>query len=275
MIISYVMPTVRVFGCTYMAHASFKNYLSLSSLQWRPIHLYLMGREEGEGEEGGEPKNEALLFQSTVDIHFQNAHKPLFQSTVDIYFQNAHKTQKTAKASTLCVYLKERGPQCQCSYCLSVCHELDAVMNRLTTPIFNYVCVTPPLPLPPLTSLLFCYSILGANLLLSYFAVLFRGRICPLFFRCSILGLNYSVFSLAACFSPYNFYYASHLGSGAVVIEYISQVISARAASIFYTNNSLLSELRRHFLIWRTRNESWCILSARLYKSQSRKLTFG
>ena len=24
---------------------------------------------------GGEPKNEALLFQSTVDIHFQNAHK--------------------------------------------------------------------------------------------------------------------------------------------------------------------------------------------------------
>ena len=26
-----------------------------------------------EGE--GQPKNEALLFQSTVDIHFQNAHK--------------------------------------------------------------------------------------------------------------------------------------------------------------------------------------------------------
>ena len=26
-------------------------------------------------EEGGEPKNEALLFQSTVDKHFQNAHK--------------------------------------------------------------------------------------------------------------------------------------------------------------------------------------------------------
>ena len=41
------------------------------------------------GRGGGEPKNEALLFQSTVDIHFQNA----------------HKTQKTAKASTLCVYL--------------------------------------------------------------------------------------------------------------------------------------------------------------------------
>ena len=43
---------------------------------------------EGEGEEGGEPKNEALLFQFTVDIHFQNA----------------HKTQKTVKARTLCVY---------------------------------------------------------------------------------------------------------------------------------------------------------------------------
>ena len=28
-----------------------------------------------EGVEGGEPKNKALLFQSTVDIHFQNAHK--------------------------------------------------------------------------------------------------------------------------------------------------------------------------------------------------------
>ena len=43
-----------------------------------------------EGEGRGEPKNEALLFQSTVDIHFQNA----------------HKTQKTAKARTLCFYLK-------------------------------------------------------------------------------------------------------------------------------------------------------------------------
>ena len=30
---------------------------------------------EREGEERGEPKNEALLFQSTVDIHLQNAHK--------------------------------------------------------------------------------------------------------------------------------------------------------------------------------------------------------
>ena len=30
---------------------------------------------EGRGGEGGESKNEALLFQSTVDIHFQNAHK--------------------------------------------------------------------------------------------------------------------------------------------------------------------------------------------------------
>ena len=46
-----------------------------------------------EGRGRGEPKNEALLFQSTVDIHFQNAHKTLFQSTVDIHFQNVHKTQ--------------------------------------------------------------------------------------------------------------------------------------------------------------------------------------
>ena len=42
--------------------------------------------------EGRGAKNEALLFQSTVDIHFQNAHKTLFQSAVDIYFQNAHNT---------------------------------------------------------------------------------------------------------------------------------------------------------------------------------------
>ena len=56
---------------------------------------------------GGEPKNEALLFQSTVDIHFQNEHKTLFQSKIDIHFQNAHKTLKTAKASTLCVYFND------------------------------------------------------------------------------------------------------------------------------------------------------------------------
>ena len=31
-------------------------------------------------------------------------HKTLFQSTVDIHFQNAHKTHKTAKARTLCIY---------------------------------------------------------------------------------------------------------------------------------------------------------------------------
>ena len=41
-------------------------------------------------------KNEALLFESIVDIHFQSAHKTLFQSTVDIHFQKKHK--KTAKA---------------------------------------------------------------------------------------------------------------------------------------------------------------------------------
>ena len=49
---------------------------------------------EREGRGGGEPKNEALLFQSTVDKHFQNMYKTLFQSTVDIHFQNMHKTQK-------------------------------------------------------------------------------------------------------------------------------------------------------------------------------------
>ena len=47
----------------------------------------------------GEPKNEAPLFQSTVDIYFQNVHKTLFQSTVDIHFQNAHKTQKNCEGS--------------------------------------------------------------------------------------------------------------------------------------------------------------------------------
>ena len=52
---------------------------------------------EGEGGGGGgEPKNEALLFQSTVDIHFQNA----------------HKTQKTAKARTLCIYFQWYVAQC-------------------------------------------------------------------------------------------------------------------------------------------------------------------
>ena len=52
---------------------------SLSSLLWKPTHLYLRGG-------GGEPKLEALFFQSKVDIQCQNA----------------HKTQKTAKARTLC-----------------------------------------------------------------------------------------------------------------------------------------------------------------------------
>ena len=67
------------------------NKLSLSSLLWRPTQLYLRGRGEGE------PKNEVLLFKSTVDIHFQNVHEALFQYTVDIYFQKAHKTQKLRK----------------------------------------------------------------------------------------------------------------------------------------------------------------------------------
>ena len=41
------------------------------------------------GIKGGDPKNETLLFQSTVDIHFQNAHK---------------HTQETVKARILCFY---------------------------------------------------------------------------------------------------------------------------------------------------------------------------
>ena len=48
-------------------------------------------------EEGVIYKNEALLFQSTADIHFQNAHKTLFQSTVDKHFQNMHKAHKNCK----------------------------------------------------------------------------------------------------------------------------------------------------------------------------------
>ena len=36
-----------------------------------------------EGE--GKPKNEAVLFQSTVDIHFQNAHKTVKGRTLCIY----------------------------------------------------------------------------------------------------------------------------------------------------------------------------------------------
>ena len=60
-----------------------------------------MGRGGGGGEE---PNNEALLFKSKVDIHFQNAHKTLFQSTVDINFQNAHKTQKLRRLA-LCTLI--------------------------------------------------------------------------------------------------------------------------------------------------------------------------
>ena len=65
--------------------------LSLSSLLWRPIQVYLRRR--------GEPKNEALLFQSTVDIHILNVHKTLFQSTVDIHFQNVQKNKKNCEGS--------------------------------------------------------------------------------------------------------------------------------------------------------------------------------
>ena len=59
---------------------------------------------EGRGG-GGEPRNEALLFQSTVDIHFQNAHKTLFQSTIDIHFQNAQKTHTKLRRLALCAFI--------------------------------------------------------------------------------------------------------------------------------------------------------------------------
>ena len=69
-----------------------------------------------EGEGRGEPKNEALLFQSTVDIHFRNAHKTLFQSTVDIHFQNAHKNCEGSRSVCLftnsgmaCFVIKPEG----------------------------------------------------------------------------------------------------------------------------------------------------------------------
>ena len=51
-------------------------------------HPALFEGREGKRWEEGEPKMRPLLFQSTVDIHFQSA----------------HKTQKTAKDRTLCVY---------------------------------------------------------------------------------------------------------------------------------------------------------------------------
>ena len=54
-----------------------------------------------EGKRRGEPKNEALLFQSTIDIHFQNAHKTFLQSTVEIHFQNTKKLRRLA----LCAFM--------------------------------------------------------------------------------------------------------------------------------------------------------------------------
>ena len=59
---------------------------------------------EGRGG-GSEPKNEALLFQSRVDIHFKNAQKTLFQSTVDKHFQNAHKTDTKLRRLLLCAFI--------------------------------------------------------------------------------------------------------------------------------------------------------------------------
>ena len=49
-------------------------------------------------------KNEVLLFQSTVDKHFQNAHKTLFQSTVDTHIQNAHQIYKL-RWLALCAFI--------------------------------------------------------------------------------------------------------------------------------------------------------------------------
>ena len=54
----------------------------------------------------GEPKNEALLFQSTVDILSKRAQNiTVFQSTVDIHFQNAHKTHKKLRRLAPCSFI--------------------------------------------------------------------------------------------------------------------------------------------------------------------------
>ena len=73
-------------------------YLSLSSLLWRPIQLYLRGRGRG----GGVSQKIRHCYSSlqlTYYIHFQNAQNTLFHFTVDIHFQNAHKTQKNCEGS--------------------------------------------------------------------------------------------------------------------------------------------------------------------------------
>ena len=45
------------------------------------------------------------IFQSTTDIHIQNAHKTLFQSTVDIHFQNTKKLLRLALCAFIyCLY---------------------------------------------------------------------------------------------------------------------------------------------------------------------------
>ena len=51
------------------------------------VHLALF---EGRGEERGEPKKEALLFQSTIDIHIQNECKSTrrrlnFEQSVEVH----------------------------------------------------------------------------------------------------------------------------------------------------------------------------------------------
>ena len=52
----------------------------------------------------GEPKNEALLFQSTVDIHFQNAHKTLFQSEVAHSKRAQYSLHKNSESVYLLAY---------------------------------------------------------------------------------------------------------------------------------------------------------------------------
>ena len=88
---------------------------AVSSLLWRPTQHYLRW---GEGE--GEPKDKALLFQSTVTIHFQNMHKILFQSTVDIHFQKGAQNTLKLRRLALCVFIANFAlVDCATNYCFS------------------------------------------------------------------------------------------------------------------------------------------------------------
>ena len=84
------------------------------SLQYGELHyIYIIPEQSTvkahaalfEGE--GWTKNEALLFQSTVDIHFQNAHKTVLQFYTTVEYTLLKRAQNTKKGegySTLCVY---------------------------------------------------------------------------------------------------------------------------------------------------------------------------